>query len=224
MITVTYNDISIECSKALKGSNYIHLLNSSGLIIAAFENVKDFSAFAISGGEWTTPTSADSCYIAVLGEDGTIQKSNKKACDVAIASDVGALSALGTTDKSSVVGAVNETLSKVSECENALAALIKSYSENAVMSTSGALGSNGYWTYTMLSSNQIQINNGSKMPMPYYSAMVQIWVGKSANTPDFYLCSTVRWSNYEDIFIITTPFTFSAGNTLQFLINVLYIE
>lgn len=88
MITVTYNDISIECSKALKGSDYVHLLDSSGRIIAAFEKVKDFSAFTISGGKWTTPTVADNCYIAVLGDDGTVQKSNKKASDVAMAANV----------------------------------------------------------------------------------------------------------------------------------------
>ena len=74
MITVTYNDISIECSKALKGSDYVHLLDSSSRIIAAFEKVKDFSAFTISGGKWTTPTVADNCYIAVLGDDGTVQR------------------------------------------------------------------------------------------------------------------------------------------------------
>ena len=88
MITVTYNDISIECSKALKGSDYVHLLDSSSRIIAAFEKVKDFSAFTISGGKWTTPTVADNCYIAVLGDDGTVQRSNKKASDVAMAANV----------------------------------------------------------------------------------------------------------------------------------------
>lgn len=82
MITVTYNDVSYECTTALKGADYIHLLDADGSCTAAFDGVMDFSAFAISGGDWTTPASADDCYLATIGEDGSIRKGGHKCSEI----------------------------------------------------------------------------------------------------------------------------------------------
>ena len=81
MATVTYNNESFTCTTALKGTDYIHLLDSSGAMIVAFDGITDFTGFTISGGSWTTPTSADSCCFAVIEDDGTIGKSSHKHSD-----------------------------------------------------------------------------------------------------------------------------------------------
>lgn len=67
MITVTHNNIIYECTVAIKGADYIHLLDKGGYVIKAFTGVTDFSSFVISGGAWTTPTDAYNCYVDTLG-------------------------------------------------------------------------------------------------------------------------------------------------------------
>ena len=74
MPTVTYNETSYTCTTALKGADYIHLLDSSGAMIAAFDGVKDFSGFTITGGSWKTPTALKDSYMAVVRDDGVIVK------------------------------------------------------------------------------------------------------------------------------------------------------
>lgn len=74
MITVTFLDETYECTTALKGSDYIHLLDSDGGMVASFDGVTDFSDFEISNGEWTTPMSEHDCHVAIIREDGTIAK------------------------------------------------------------------------------------------------------------------------------------------------------
>lgn len=82
MITVTYLGESYECVTALKGADYIHLLDSEGCMVAAFDGVSDFSDFAITGGDWTIPTPEQDCYLAVVKEDGTIGKGGHRCCDI----------------------------------------------------------------------------------------------------------------------------------------------
>lgn len=81
-MVVKYLDNSIECATALKGDNYVHLLDANGDMIAAFDEVSDFSGFKISGGNWTTPTDNHHCYIAVVRDDGTIAKGGHKCSDI----------------------------------------------------------------------------------------------------------------------------------------------
>ena len=83
MITVTFLGETYSCEVALKGADFIHLLDENGCMVAAFDGISDFSGFAISGGSWTSPTDADSCCIATIGEDGVPRKSGKKLCDMA---------------------------------------------------------------------------------------------------------------------------------------------
>lgn len=82
MATVMYRDISFECTKAIKGENYIHLLDEDGTMIAAFDGVSEFSNFSISDGEWVDPTATSECFLAVIREDGSIGKGTHKCCDL----------------------------------------------------------------------------------------------------------------------------------------------
>lgn len=82
MAVVKYLDNSIECAKALKGDDYVHLLDADGNMIAAFDGVSDFSGFSITGGSWASPTANHDCYLAVMKDDGTIGKGGHKCSDV----------------------------------------------------------------------------------------------------------------------------------------------
>ena len=82
MITVTYLGESYECITALKGSDYIRLLDSVGCMVASFEGVSDFSGFEISGGEWCTPKPEGECKVAVIREDGTIAEGGHVCKDI----------------------------------------------------------------------------------------------------------------------------------------------
>lgn len=75
---VLFGSIYYECTTALKGDNYVHLFDENGAMVAAFEGVSDFSAFSLGGGEWTNPGPIDDCYVAVIGEHGSIRKSPRK--------------------------------------------------------------------------------------------------------------------------------------------------
>ena len=81
MPNVTYLGTTYPCAKALKGEDYIHLLDSDGVLIVAFDGVKDFSGFTIDT-DWTVPTPEGECYIAVIGDDGVIRKGGHRCCDI----------------------------------------------------------------------------------------------------------------------------------------------
>lgn len=103
MATVTYLGENYSCSVALKGENYIHLLDSGGYLIAAFDGITNFSGFTISSGSWTTPASDDHCYLAVIREDGTIGKGSHRCSDVG---SVGENPTFNTVTANKVIGAV----------------------------------------------------------------------------------------------------------------------
>lgn len=71
MLTVTFCGNTYICATALKGPDYVHLVDDAGIMIAAFEGVSDFSGFAIAGGSWTTPKSTDECPVVLMREDGS---------------------------------------------------------------------------------------------------------------------------------------------------------
>lgn len=82
MATVTYLNEAYDCATALKGSDYVHLLDSNGEMIAAFDGVKDFSGFSITEGDWTSPTDDHNCYVAVVKDDGSMGKGGHKCSDI----------------------------------------------------------------------------------------------------------------------------------------------
>ena len=82
MAVVTCLGNEYRCAVALKGSDYIHLVDDKGDMVAAFDGISDFSKFSISEGTWSTPTADDDCYLAVVRQDGTIGKGSHKCRDV----------------------------------------------------------------------------------------------------------------------------------------------
>ena len=56
MPTLTYLGDSFDCATAIKGDDYIHLLDENGALIVSFEGVSDFSGFNLTNGEYTSPT------------------------------------------------------------------------------------------------------------------------------------------------------------------------
>ena len=74
MPTLKYLEYSFDCTTAIKGDDYIRLLDENGVLIASFEGIADFSVFTLVNGEYTAPTAPGECYVAVIRDDGTIAK------------------------------------------------------------------------------------------------------------------------------------------------------
>ncbi|MBO5706416.1 MAG: hypothetical protein J6S05_05405 [Bacteroidaceae bacterium] len=98
MPTLTYLGDEYSCATAIKGADYIHLLNEAGVMIAAFDEITDFSGFKLTNGSYTSPVADHDCYLAVLRDDGTIGRGGHKCSDIPqTAADVGALPIGGGT-------------------------------------------------------------------------------------------------------------------------------
>lgn len=82
MPTLNYQDIYIDCAVAIKGNDYIHLLDETGTMVARFDGITDFSGFTLENGSYTDPTDDHDCYIAVIRDDGTIGKGGHKCSDI----------------------------------------------------------------------------------------------------------------------------------------------
>jgi hypothetical protein len=82
MITVKIGSLTFEGAKAIKGSNYIRVLDSNDNLVASIDGITSFSGITISGGSWTTPAAASNCEVAVIMADGTVAKGNVKNCDI----------------------------------------------------------------------------------------------------------------------------------------------
>ena len=56
MPTLKYLDNAFDCAIAIKGEDYIHLLDENGALIVSLEGIADFSLFTLVNGEYTAPT------------------------------------------------------------------------------------------------------------------------------------------------------------------------
>ena len=83
MPTLKYLDGSFTCATAIKGNDYIHLLDENGVMVAAFDKISDFGGFTLEGGSYASPTADHNCYLAVIRDDGTIGRGGHRCCDVA---------------------------------------------------------------------------------------------------------------------------------------------
>ena len=72
MPTLTYLGDSYDCATAIKGDDYIHLLDENCRMIAAFDGITDFSGFTLENGSYVAPKDHSQCEVAVIREDGTI--------------------------------------------------------------------------------------------------------------------------------------------------------
>lgn len=82
MPTLKYLGDSFDCTTAIKGDNYIHLLDENGVMVAAFDEIADFSDFTLENGSYTEPTDDHSCSVAVIRDDGTIGKGGHSCADI----------------------------------------------------------------------------------------------------------------------------------------------
>lgn len=82
MPTLVYLEQSFDCATAIKGSDYIRLLDSNGCLIASFDGISDFSAFSLTSGEYTNAKSVGECSLAVIREDGTFAKGGHTCSDI----------------------------------------------------------------------------------------------------------------------------------------------
>lgn len=87
MTTVTHMGVDYVCAAAIKGDDYIHLLNEDGEMTVAFDGISDFKDFSITDGEWVTPTPEEDCYVAVVKDDQTMGKGGHKCSDLLTKSD-----------------------------------------------------------------------------------------------------------------------------------------
>ena len=89
MALVTYLDTQYPCTTAIKGEDYIHLLDERGRLRTAFDGISDFSDFSITDGDWTSPTPEEDCCVAVVKDDGLMGKGGLKCSDILTKNDVG---------------------------------------------------------------------------------------------------------------------------------------
>ena len=82
MPTLKYLGDSFDCSTAIKGADYIHLLDENGIMVAAFDNISNFSGFTLENGSYTSPTAEHNCKVAVIRDDGTIGVGSHTCADI----------------------------------------------------------------------------------------------------------------------------------------------
>ena len=82
MPTLKYLDQTYDCTTAIKGDDYIHLLDGDGVLVGCFEGITDFSKFTLNNGSYTSPTADHDCHLAIIRDDGTIGKGGHKCSDV----------------------------------------------------------------------------------------------------------------------------------------------
>lgn len=73
MIKVTFGENTYECSRAVRGVNYIRLYDENNILIVSFEGVSDTTQFIIKDGEWESGVSSSVVTgSASLADDGTL--------------------------------------------------------------------------------------------------------------------------------------------------------
>lgn len=82
MPTLVFMEQSYPCSVAIRGSDYIHLLDENGIMTAAFDKITDFSDYTLQDGSYTSPTADGNCKVAVVRDDGTIGVGEHACADI----------------------------------------------------------------------------------------------------------------------------------------------
>ena len=85
MPTLKYLGGSYRCATAIKGADYIRLLDENGMTVAAFDHIIDFSGFTLENGSYTAPTAVQERPVAVVRDDGAVGRSERRLCDLATA-------------------------------------------------------------------------------------------------------------------------------------------
>lgn len=82
MPTLVYLGESYDCTTAIKGDDYIRLLDKNGVLLASFDGISDFTKFELKNGSYTSPTADHDCYLAVIRDDGSVVKGGHRCSDV----------------------------------------------------------------------------------------------------------------------------------------------
>ena len=106
MPTLVYLEQSYDCTTAIKGDDYIRLLDDSGCLVASFDGISDFSAFTLRNGSYTSPTPDHDCYVAVIRDDGTFGKGGHRCSEIVPKSVAVTLMAAGWVDNTQTVDVV----------------------------------------------------------------------------------------------------------------------
>lgn len=85
MPSLVYLEQTYDCATAIKGDDYIHLLDDNGCMVASFDGITDFSEFTLQNGTYTSPTADHDCYVAVMRDDGTLGKGGHTCADIGVA-------------------------------------------------------------------------------------------------------------------------------------------
>ena len=88
MPTLKYQGDSYDCATAIKGPDYIHLLDENGMAVVAFDHIIDFSSFTLTNGSYTSPTAVQERPVAVVRDDGAVGRSERRICDLAAADHI----------------------------------------------------------------------------------------------------------------------------------------
>ena len=105
MASVIYDSTTYEYTRAIKGPDYLHLLDDNGCMLASFDSVSDFSLFKWgTGSTWEDATPDNECSVAVMGDDGVVRKGGHKChelysshmTELTSADDLNNLTTIGT--------------------------------------------------------------------------------------------------------------------------------
>ena len=145
MATVTHMNVDYSCATAIRGDDYVHLLNEDGEMTVAFDGISDFKDFSIADGDWTSPTADHNCYVAVVKDDGTMGKGGHKCSDI-----------LPTTGGTITGSIASNTSAKGFNCT------VGSYDVRLMANSNGNRGlydnNTGSWLVCKDSSNKVTLN------------------------------------------------------------------
>lgn len=65
MIKLIFNGEEIECTKAIKGTDFIQVFDGEN-VIAEFSGISDFAGYTLEGGEFSLPAITDKESIEIL--------------------------------------------------------------------------------------------------------------------------------------------------------------
>ena len=84
MVIIQHNGIKYECTLAIRGSDYVHLLDKGCCMLAQFNGVTDFSAFTFEMGRWTVANDAYEYYVKTLGRTCQDKSGTQVSWDTAL--------------------------------------------------------------------------------------------------------------------------------------------
>lgn len=135
MPNVSYNGSTYVCAIAIKGEDFIRLLDANYAPIAVFEGISDFSDYTITDGDWESPLEEGACNLVVMRRDGSVSRSGLKCGDI-VASSVYTcvLSANSATKWGAISGGYRRSIPVTGLAESDLVLIISSSNDDWLQS------------------------------------------------------------------------------------------